>query len=116
MRFVLVGGFTVAVYSAVLVVLVEFGGVRPFIAAIPGFTAAAVVNYIGHYFLTFRSDESHKIAIPKFVFLLISNFLLNVLLIWLLTEIFFAHYIIAQFITLIACAIFSYVVQRIWIF
>jgi putative flippase GtrA len=61
-----VGAIGTAVHYATLIALVEFGSVRPAVAAVAGAVLGALVNYVLNYQITFRSKTDHRIALLRF--------------------------------------------------
>ncbi|MDF9392264.1 MULTISPECIES: GtrA family protein [Methylococcus] len=65
-RFVCVGGLATALQYAMLVALVGLWQWQVTLASSLGFTASAVVNYWLNYKLTFRAENSHRVAVFRF--------------------------------------------------
>src|SRR5258706_14790817 len=73
------GGISTAGHYATTVAAVEIFGVAPVAASAAGFAVGATLKYFLNYFVTFRSDERHSIALPRFAVMLGILFVLNVL-------------------------------------
>ena len=58
LRFGMVGVMATLVYFAVSLVLLDFGLV-PRVTNLVAFAVGTVASYLGHYFFTYRADDSH---------------------------------------------------------
>jgi putative flippase GtrA len=106
---------TVAHYL-VLVLLHEFLGIGPVIASALGFIVGALVNYLLNYHVTFQSNASHGAAAPRFYTIATVGFLLNVVVMWLMSQHFKIHYIGSQLVATGLVLAWGFAGNSVWTF
>jgi putative flippase GtrA len=111
-----VGLIAAVAHFAVLIALVEAGGVAPVIATLWGFLAGAAVSYLLNRRYTFRSDRPHRAAAPRFLAVSMGGFLLNGLIMWVLNENWGVQYVFAQVITTSIVLFWTFSANRWWTF
>jgi putative flippase GtrA len=115
-KFGMTGIIATIVHSLVLVVLVEFGGWAPTPANLVAFLSAAVVSYTGNYYWTYDSNRDHRHSIWRFVFVALIAALMNYLIFTLMVDQWNAHYLLALVVVITIVPLFSFTVQRYWVF
>ena len=66
-NFACVGAVATALQYFVLIMLVQFGDIKPVLASGLGYAAGAGINYLLNYHYTFASQRSHFQAMLKFL-------------------------------------------------
>ena len=110
------GGIATGCHYVTTIAIVELLGVRPVAASAAGFLVGALVKYCLNYFVAFRSDERHIVALPRFVVMLAILLALNTLVFALLNEGAGLHYMIAQVLTTGLLIPPGYLLSRLWVF
>jgi|SRR5688572_21078055 len=110
------GGIATGCHYVTTIAGVELLGMRPVIASAAGFAIGALVKYALNYFVAFRSDESHAVAVPRFVVMLAILLGLNTLVFALLNEGAGLHYMVAQVLTTVLLIPPGYLLSRLWVF
>ena len=111
-RFAIVGGVATAVHAAILALCVERFDISPPIATIFGFLGAVSASYLGHYYVTFRSSQPHRRALPAFAATACGGALLNWLIFVIVTQHFEANYWIAFAIVMVSVPLVVFVVSK----
>ncbi len=114
MRFLSAGGLGVLLYYLILYILTDVVGVWYMVSAV----IASIVNYSSNFvlqkFWTFENKETKNIhwQAGKYAAMMVSLFVANLLLLYVLVE--YAHlwYLIAQVIVTILLTVISYLVSR----
>lgn len=112
--FATVGVVGTAAHYLVLYQLVESYSINPVTASAYGAIAGLIVNYLLNYILTFKSQQSHFKAFPKFALIAGIGFSLNFGLMTLLTPHF--YYLYAQIITTLLVLIWNFLGNSLWTF
>lgn len=114
--FVGVGVLASLVHYALLVTLVEVGGLAPVPSALCGFTAGGIVSYHLNRRHTFVSDRPHEQAIWRFALVASIAFVLTYLAMRFLNETGHIPYLPAQVITTLVVMIWTFGANRLWTF
>jgi putative flippase GtrA len=115
-NFACVGAIATALQYLVLIVLVQFGDLRPVLASGVGYAAGAGINYLLNYRYTFASQRSHFQAMSKFVTVAIIGLMLNSLIVAVATEKLLLHYLLAQVIATGLVLMWNFCANRVWTF
>lgn len=67
LRFAVVGVVVTGSYALTTFAGIEWAGWHPALAGFAACAVAIVVSYLGQKYFTFRSDEEHRIELPKFL-------------------------------------------------
>ena len=114
--FVLIGAMATVTHLLCLVVLVERFAWTALPASSIGAIAGAFVSYWLNYHHTFRSTRPHQQALPRFLLVAASAFVLNgALLVWSLRE-FNLNYVLAQLLTTFTVLTITFSAGRLWAF
>jgi len=114
--FVLIGALATGTHLVFLVILVEVAGWTALPASCVGAVAGAFVSYWLNYHHTFRSTRPHQIALPRFLIVAGSAFVINgALLAWLLRA-FGINYLFAQILTTLTVLTLTFSAGRLWAF
>lgn len=81
-----------------------------------GVVAGAIINYLLNYYLTFRSNEKHILAAPKFFFVALIGLGINWLVMKNVIYLFKIHYIFAQCAATALVLVITFLVNRAWSF
>lgn len=111
-----VGAIGTMVHYATLIGLVQFITTNPVLASSIGAIIGAIVNYILNYYYTFNSSKDHKETLWKFFSIATIGFIMNGLMMVLLTEVLSLFYLIAQIITTGTVLIWNFLGNRLWTF
>ena len=114
--FASIGAIGTAVHYAVLISLVQIGGVMPVVGSVIGFVCGALVNYTLNYHITFRSSKQHHEAMLKFFLVALCGLAINTLIMSLSINSFHLHYIISQMSASGLVLIWNFSCNRIWTF
>ena len=114
LRYFAFGAIAATLQVATLTTLVEVAHLDKMIASITAFYIAVVVNYFLQSYYTFRSVESHWIAMPKFISVSTIGAGINALTFFLLMKV--MHYFPAQCTALLIVFIFNYSISKTLIF
>ena len=115
-KFAGVGAIGTAAHYATLVLLVQTQWAGPVIASSAGAVVGAVVNYLLNYHYTFASNRRHREAFWRFFTIAAVGFLLNGLLMALLTQQLALFYLLAQVITTLLVLVWNFLGNRVWTF
>ncbi len=112
--FATVGVVGTTAHYLVLYQLVESYGIDPVTASACGAIAGMCVNYLLNYILTFRSQQSHLKAFPKFAVIAGIGFSLNFGLMTVLTP--QLYYLYAQIMTTLIVLVWNFLGNSLWTF
>ncbi|MBD9648154.1 GtrA family protein [Ensifer sp. ENS09] len=113
-RYFACGCIAASLQVATLAVLVETARLEPVYASTIAFYFAVVVNYCLQRRFTFRSDEPHLKALPKFVAVSTLGAGINAVAFTLLSTV--MHYVVAQALALLLVFSVNYALSRTLIF
>jgi len=116
LRFAAVGVLGTAAHYLVLGALVELAGIAVLTATTAGFLTGAIVNYLLNRRVTFASDASHAVALPKFFLVVIAGAGLNCLIVALLVHGTGVHYFIAQLVATASVLLWNFAGNHLWTF
>lgn len=105
-----------AAQYAVLTALVELAGVDPVAASLAGFAAGAGVNYVLAHRVVFRSQRPHAEALPRFLAVAGSGFIINGLLMNVWVHRLGWPYLPAQLLTTLLLLFWHYAANALWTF
>ena len=116
LSFATVGVLGTAAHYTVLGALVEFAGVAVLTGTTVGFVTGAIVNYLLNRRITFASDASHAVALPKFLTVAVLGAGLNWLIVDLLVHGAEIHYFIAQLAATATVLLWNFTGNHLWTF
>lgn len=114
--FTLVGAVGTAAHYLLLVILVEQMVVDPVLSSMAGALLGAGVNYVLNRRYTFRSDRRHREALPRFLAVAGTGFVLNAALMWLAVDLVGLHYLPAQLLATALVLLWNWLANRRWTF
>lgn len=115
-RFGTVGLIATTVHFTLVVCIVQLFLLPPLIANIFGFAISFQVSYWGHRLWTFSDTAaSHKVALPKLLFVQMLNFAANETLFYIFLML-SLPYPIALLIVLSILPLFTFVASKLWVF
>ncbi len=116
LRFSGVGAIGTVAHYAILIALVQAGGVGPVLASSAGFAIGALVNYLLSYHFVFASREPHWEAGAKFLGVALAGIFLNALLMSLGTQLLQFHYLFSQILATMLVLLWNFSANRRWTF
>jgi putative flippase GtrA len=116
LRFLVVGVIATGVHYLVLVAAVEIAGRSAVTGSGIGFMVGAVVNYLLNRHYTFRSTVSHRTSGARFVVVMCGAWLLNQLLMHVLTVRLGLPYLFAQVLTTGVTLFWNFAGNALWSF
>lgn len=114
--FAMVGVIGTVAHYLLLFLLVEFGKINAVTASGYGALLGMAVNYWLNYGITFNSDLSHRVALPKFATIALIGFTLNILLMALLVRQLGIYYLLAQVLVTAVVLVWNFIGNRLWTF
>ena len=114
-RFVLVGAAATALQYVIVLASVELGSMLPATASAFGFAISAVFNYLANRRLTFDSDASHRVAVPRFAAMVRIGLVVTWLCMRLLTSLRW-HYLPSQVLTTAIVLLINFQLASRWVF
>lgn len=116
LRFLAVGGFATILMYVLLVAGIEGLGLRPVPASVLAYLLSAVVNYGLNRRLTFRSQQPHVVALPRFAIVSSMGLLLNTAIMGIGTEVAAWHYLPVQVVATVVVLFWNFVGSQWWTF
>lgn len=113
-KFLGVGGTATAIQYGILILLVEMNLAAPVIASTVGYIVSSAANYLLNYYFTFASNARHGAAVVKFFIVASAGLGINTVLLYLMTEIASAYYLLAQVIATGAVLFWNFFIHRHW--
>ena len=105
-----------ACHYVTLIGLVELLGTGPVVATTAGFLVGMVVNYLLNYRFTFRSDQPHLVAAPKFFAIGVCTGILNALLVHAGVSMAGLNYLAVQIVTTAVLFLSNFLLNSLWTF
>ena len=102
------GGVTAVAHYALLIGLVELGGVDPVPASLAGFVLGGVVSYVLNRWLTFEATRTHGEASWRFGLIAFGGFLLTGVLMHFFVKVAGLPYLPMQVVTTLIVMIFTF--------
>jgi putative flippase GtrA len=115
LRFATVGAVATAAHYAVMIALVQFGGVDPVTATVCGFAVGAVVSYTLNRRYTFAVRPAYMRGFLKFAIVIGIGAVLNAAIVALFIR-FGLHYMVAQVIATCVVLIWNFAGARLIVF
>jgi putative flippase GtrA len=116
LAYVFSGGVTAVAHYALLIGLVELGGVDPVPATLAGFALGAVVSYTLNRWLTFDATHSHAQATWRFALIAAGGFVLTGILMHLFVARAGLPYLPMQVVTTLIVMVFSFLGHKFFSF
>lgn len=116
LMFAMVGAVGTAVQYLLLIALVQLAAWPAVPAAAVGFAGGALVNYALNYRYTFDSRAPHRDTLMKFLSVALAGALLSTAVMWVGTEAFAVHYLLAQVAATALVLVFNFTVNKLWTF
>jgi putative flippase GtrA len=115
-RYAAVGAIGTLFHFATLSACVELAHLSPTNGSLVGAVVGALVNYVLNYHLTFASQQSHKVTLPRFLTVAAFGVALNGGVVKFMTETMGMHYLMAQALATIIVLGSGFVLNKIWTF
>lgn len=116
LKYAVVGGVSTIIHYSFLIIFVEIAGIPAPYSAGLGALNGAIVAYIGNRRFTFHSQNSHVIGLPRFLFVAALGAIFNGSGVWISTQYFETHYLIAQVLATGLVLILTYHINQKWTF
>ncbi|MDE1182977.1 GtrA family protein [Paraburkholderia sp.] len=116
LRFASAGATGTLCQYVILFIVVQGAGGNPVLGSLLGALAGAVVNYVLAYSFVFRSTKKHTETIYKFLIIAGGSLLLNTALMYLLTQMLHANYLLSQLLTSGLLLLYSFAANSVWTF
>jgi putative flippase GtrA len=113
-KFLGVGVIATIIQYLILILLVEMFFAAPLIASTCGFIFSSTINYLLNYYFTFGSQAKHQLAAMKFVMVAAAGLALNSSIVYLLTERWITHYILAQVVATFIVLLWNFFAHQHW--
>lgn len=104
------------VHYTCMVILASGFGVPAVVAASIGYSAGAVVSYIINYQVTFKSTQSYRSSIFKFLGMAACGFVVNAYAVSYGTDQLGLHYVVAQIVVTGVLLLQNFILSKTWAF
>lgn len=115
-RFLSTGGVATSVQYAILWIGVEAVGLPASMASGLGYLLGSLVSYVLNYYYVFDSDRSHVSTAAKFYIMVGGGWLINVLIVGLLSDWLEWNKWWAQLIATAVALVWNFCTSRYWVF
>ena len=116
LRYAVVGAVGTLFHFAILSACVENLRMSPTNGSLVGAAVGALVNYVLNYHLTFASQQSHRVTLPRFLTVAVFGVLLNGGVVKAMTESMHVHYLVAQAVATMIVLGSGFVLNKLWTF
>lgn len=116
LRFGSVGVVGTLVHGGILIGLVERLNLDPVYANLIAFSMAFITSYLGHYYWTYRSRESHRSTALKFGITAVSGLLANYAIFHVMVDWLAFNYLWAFAAVVILIPAGTYLLHKTWAF
>jgi putative flippase GtrA len=116
LRFGVSGGLATATHVSVFVLLVEWLGLRPLLAAGPAFVLAMLVSYGMNYHWTFSVSGPHRIMLPRYVVVALIGLGLNLGITYAVVDIAGDWYGYALLLVVMIVPLVTFLLSKFWVF
>lgn len=116
-KFLFVGGTAFIIDYSLLYILTEFIGFNYIIAAAISFIISTIYNYIASMYWVFVSKytSNRQKELKIFILLSISGLIINQILLAILVEQFYIHYMISKIVVTIIVMIWNFITRKIFL-
>lgn len=117
-KFATIGTIGTAIHIIILYTLTEFAGVYYMISAVAAFLVALTNNFFMNKFWTFKETSKGKHIKRYATFLVVATiaFLVNITILYTITELFNVHYLISQVIAIAISLWINFFGSKKWAF
>ena len=116
LRFGVSGVLATATHVSVFVLLVEWLGLRPLLAAGPSFVLALLVSYGMNYHWTFSVSGPHRIMLPRFVVVALLGLGLNLGITYEVVDVAGYWYGYALLLVIMIVPPVTFMLSKFWVF
>lgn len=116
LRFGVSGGLATATHVSVFVLLVEWLGLRPLLAAGPAFVLAMLVSYGMNYHWTFSVSGPHRIMLPRYVVVALLGLGLNLGITYAVVDVADDWYGYALLLVVMIVPLVTFLLSKFWVF
>lgn len=115
-KYSIVGIFGTVLHIGVLVFFVEVLKRDPLLSSAVGFLVTSIVSYLLNYLWTFRSNQYHKHAFPRYLLVCLTGLSLNSAILFITVNILGWWYMIGQAIAVILVPLSNFLLNYSWSF
>ncbi len=115
-RFAVSGGLATVTHVCVFVVLVEWFGMRPVMAAGLAFSIALIVSYGMNYHWTFSASGPHLRMLPRFMVVAFTGLGLNVSITYVVVDMAGYWYGYALLLVVTLVSLITFTLSKMWVF
>ncbi len=116
LRFGVSGALATLCHVTVFVLLVEWFGTRPVLAAGPAFLLAMLVSYGMNYHWTFTVSGPHRLLLPRFTAVALLGLGLNLGITYLVVDILHGWYGYALLLVIMIVPLVAFSLSKFWVF
>lgn len=113
--FIMVGGTATLIQFLLLILFVDSLAINATLASACAFCLSAVVNYLLNYKLTFNSQQSHAVTLPKFCVTAALGLAFNTLF-FIIGQYLLDHYLLAQCFATGITLVINFALHKFWIY
>lgn len=114
-RFLLVGGAATILQYVIMAALIYSIGLNAVVASTTGYIVSSAFNYLASAYFTFQNEGSHWQGVPRFLIMLGTACVINVVVLYVLTSI-GLPVVLSQIIATGVVFIWNYMISAIWAF
>jgi putative flippase GtrA len=115
-RFAGIGVFATLIHGLALNLLVLGAGLQPTLANVGAFLSAFSISYLGHYYVSFRSRQSHIAAAPKFFATALVGLTFNTVVFAIIVNLLQLHYMVAFAAVIVTLPPIMFLISRKYVF
>jgi putative flippase GtrA len=115
-RFGAVGLTGAALFFVTLLGMVEILGIGVMYSTTAAYIVSSVANYVSHHVWTFKSEERHAVAFPKYVATGMIGFVLNLAVMYVGVELMALNYLFVQCVSVLVIVLCSLLSFNFWVF
>ena len=116
LRYGFVGVAAAVAHYGLLFALVHWEIAGDVLGTLAGFIAGGIVSYVLNRRFTCVSDRTHGAAMPRFIAIAFGGFVLTGILMWILSDEFGLHYMLAQPLITLIVMVWTFAGNRFWTF
>ena len=114
--YLLSGSLATTVHYTILIFMVEILAINPVLASSIGFISGAITGFNLNKHFVFCDITAGKRALVKYLLMATSGSLVNMALLWFLTNNVHLHYLLAQILVTISIVFGNFICCKLWIF
>jgi len=116
LRYGAVGICAATAHALVALVAFHILAFAPTLSNFAGFISGALISYLGSYYFTFKSTDSHRKSLPRFALVWLIGIGVNVGLFQTLLSLYAVPFALNVFIAIVLTPIAQYLMLKFWAF